>query len=329
MLLWLLIMGRHLLYSLGFKRQQKVGVPVVVVGNMIAGGAGKTPTVLALLKLLERRGWRVGVISRGHGRKGANVRAVDSLSPPQAVGDEPLLIHRRSGVPVVVARNRVQAAQHLLKLHPEVNLIVSDDGMQHRALHRDIQILVFDERGVGNGWLLPAGPLREPLPAHCPARTLVVYNAATPSTPLPGHVATRGLIGLVEWLPWRAGETASAEALAALKQRSATNIVWAAAGIAQPSRFFALLAQAGILVSPLPLPDHYDFAEGAPWPPGALVVVTEKDAVKLNDTLIGHSEVWVAPLDFHLGAAFETAFSGLLSALPNQPLPPSHGSSTA
>jgi tetraacyldisaccharide 4'-kinase len=223
----------------------------------------------------------------------------------------------------------VQAAQHLLKLHPEVNLIVSDDGMQHKALHRDIQILVFDERGVGNGWLLPAGPLREPLPSHCPTRTLVVYNAAKPTTPLPGHVATRGLSGLVAWSPWRAGEVASAGALAALKQRSATNTVWAAAGIAQPNRFFALLAQAGIHVSPLPLPDHYDFAEGAPWPPGALVVVTEKDAVKLNDALIGHSEVWVAPLDFHLGAEFEAAFSGLLHTLPNQPTPPSHGSSTA
>ena len=180
-LAWLfgaLAASRRGLYRAGMLRRVEVGVPVVVVGNLIAGGAGKTPTVLAVVRLLQRHGRRPGIVSRGHGRTDAGVLEVSPDTLAQDCGDEPLLLRLRAGVPVCVARDRVAAAQALRRRHPEVDVIVSDDGLQHLRLARDLQIIVFDERGAGNGWLLPAGPLREPLPATPPPRSLVLYNAA-------------------------------------------------------------------------------------------------------------------------------------------------------
>jgi len=139
-------------------------VPVLVVGNVVVGGAGKTPTVMAVVAALARRGHRPGIVSRGHGRAGSAPRVVAQADHPHDVGDEPLLLARRSGVPVAVGRDRVAAARTLMQAHPEVDVIVADDGLQHRALPRRAELLVFDERGAGNGLLLPAGPLREPLP---------------------------------------------------------------------------------------------------------------------------------------------------------------------
>ncbi|MCY7316827.1 MAG: tetraacyldisaccharide 4'-kinase, partial [Rubrivivax sp.] len=144
-------------------------VPVLVVGNHVVGGAGKTPTVIALVQALQLAGRRPGVISRGHGRSTDAVRAVMPGDDAAAVGDEPLLIQRRCGVPVFVARRRIDAARALCAAHPEVDLIIADDGLQHRGLPRQAELRVFDERGVGNGHLLPAGPLREPLPRQLPA----------------------------------------------------------------------------------------------------------------------------------------------------------------
>ncbi|HEY0858325.1 MAG TPA: tetraacyldisaccharide 4'-kinase, partial [Albitalea sp.] len=167
---------RRSLYRVGVLRARRVGVPVVVVGNLIAGGAGKTPTVQAVVAALRSQGWCPGVISRGYGRSDEGpVVHVGGNTPSEQAGDEPLLLHIRAGVPVVVARDRVAAAQALLSVHPEVDVIVSDDGLQHLRLARDVQLIVFDERGAGNGWLLPAGPLREPLPRRVPPRTLVLY----------------------------------------------------------------------------------------------------------------------------------------------------------
>ncbi|MES2890330.1 MAG: tetraacyldisaccharide 4'-kinase [Pseudomonadota bacterium] len=313
-------------FRFGLLKSDRLPVPVIVVGNLIAGGAGKTPAVLALTDWLQRQGWRVGIVSRGHGRQEPGCAEVSANSRAIDVGDEPLLLHRRARVPVVVGRARAAAARRLLRAHPDVNLVLSDDGLQHRALHRDVQVLVFDERGAGNGWLLPAGPLREPMPRACPPNSLVLYNAAQASTPLPGHVGRRRLQGVVSWLDWQAGSPASSTALASLAQRSRRVSVWAAAGIAQPERFFDLLRQAGLHITPQPLADHHDFASGPPWPANVPeVVITEKDAVKLKVADLGTTQVWVAPLDFSPDASFFAALATLMQSLSLHPTPPCHG----
>ena len=311
---------RRALYRWGWLSPQALPVPVIVVGNLIAGGAGKTPVVIALAAMLRARGYTPGIVSRGYGGQTDGVRALTPGSTAAECGDEPLLLHRRTGAPVVVGRDRVAAARHLLAQHPTVDVLISDDGLQHLRLARDAQVLVFDERGIGNGWLLPAGPLREPLPRAVPTRSLVVYNAARPSTRWPGTLATRGLAGLVSLTDWRQGRSASMRALESLRGQP----VVAAAGLAHPERFFDMLRGLGLSITPLPLPDHHDYAT-LPWPVGTgHVIVTEKDAVKLGPERIGSTQVWVAPLDFALDAAFETA---LLALLPCAGTP--HGNATS
>lgn len=203
-----------------------------------------------------------------------------------------------------------QPRRALLAAHSDVDIIVSDDGLQHRRLGRDAQLIVFDERGAGNGWLLPAGPLREPLAREVPARSVVLYNASCATTAWPGEVARRGIGGALLLAAWRAGEPTTEANLAILRGRP----VLAAAGIARPQRFFAMLRARGLTIDELALPDHFDF-ERLPWPAQAPdVIVTEKDAVKLTaDTPLGSTRVWVATLDFRLAPASERA---LLSLLP-------------
>jgi len=284
-------------------------VPVVVVGNLIAGGAGKTPAVLALLRLLQRQGYQPGVVSRGFGRSASGEQAVLADTPAAQAGDEALLLRLRAGVPVWVGRDRVAAARGLLKAHPQVDILVSDDGLQHRPLPRDVAVVVFDERGIGNGWLLPAGPLREAWHPVPPPRSVVLYNAPRPSTAWPGHLAQRGLAGAVSLAGWWAGEAASTDALHALRGRP----LLAAAGLAQPGRFFAMLREAGLSFTELPLPDHFAFT-ALPWPTDTPdVLLTEKDAVKLPPGSTGATRAWVLPLDFATPPAFDAA---LLAWLP-------------
>ncbi|HET9823268.1 MAG TPA: tetraacyldisaccharide 4'-kinase [Burkholderiaceae bacterium] len=297
-------------------RPRHPGLPVVVIGNLVVGGAGKTPTVIAVVRSLRALGWSPGVVSRGHGRREPRrVREVRADSAPDDVGDEPLLIHLRTRAPVVVGRDRVAAAAALRQAHPDVDLIVSDDGLQHHRLARDAEVIVFDERGVGNGALLPAGPLRERLPTHAQADALVLYNALAPSTPLRGWLAHRRLGGVVALDAWWRGEPADPAALAALGRRP----VVAVAGIAHPGRFFEMLRAEGLVVVEHPLPDHHAFRT-LPWRPDTPdVIVTEKDAVKLAPQRIGgETRVWVAPLDFQPDAGL---FAALRRALP---APPSH-----
>ncbi len=175
-LFWIAIKLRALMYRWGCLRQQKLAVPVIVVGNIFIGGTGKTPFILWLLDQLKQLGFQPGVISRGYGVKKNMPEQVDIYSHPLQVGDEPLLIAQRSACPVVVGRNRVDAGRVLLFNSPQVDVIISDDGLQHLALARDIEIILFDSRGIGNGWLLPAGPLREPVTRECDF-TLVNLNS--------------------------------------------------------------------------------------------------------------------------------------------------------
>jgi len=299
---------RRWLYRRGWLQRVELPVPVVVVGNLIAGGAGKTPTVMAIVRLLRRQGYVPGIVSRGHGRRSDACLNVRADMPASACGDEPLLLHLRTGAPVVVARDRVAAARMLLQRHPGVNVIVSDDGLQHLRLAPAVQVLVFDERGVGNGWLLPAGPLREPIPVAVPKRCVVLYNAAAPTTPLRGELAHGSLAGVVALAAWWQGQTASRAALEALRGRRLV----AAAGVARPQRFFAMLRDSGLGFEPLTLPDHHDYS-ALPWAAGTPdVVLTEKDAVKIDPLRTGATRVWVAALDFTTSAAFDAALLALL-----------------
>lgn len=283
-------------------------VPVIVVGNRIVGGAGKTPTTLALLEALRAAGWRPGVVSRGHGRQRHDVSPVRADSASADAGDEPLLMARRSGVPVWVGRDRTAAAQALLAAHPTVNLIVCDDGLQHLALGRDLEIIVFDERGTGNGHLLPAGPLREPIDAPSTARhQWVLYNAAAPSTPLPGALARRTLAPPCPLAIWHADGPPPNASDRTGWQTWQDRPVWALAGIGSPQRFFSDLRKAGVRLpaeQALPMPDHADY-QHLPWPDGPLdLLVTEKDAVKFDPARLARerpaTRVWVVPLRYKL-----------------------------
>lgn len=277
----------------------RLPVPVVVVGNLIVGGAGKTPTVIAIVELLKAHGRRPGVISRGHGRQRMELQPVRDDSSAGNVGDEPLLIHRRTGVPCWVGRDRPAAGRALLAAHPEVDVLVSDDGLQHHRLHRDVEVIVFDERGIGNGLVLPAGPLREDLPASLPAIGLLLYNAAQPSTRLPGELLQRRLGDAVPLRAWLARAQDGSVPLSALRGRR----LLAVAGIAAPERFFGALEAAGLTVTRMPLPDHDEFST-LPWTPhDPEVIVTEKDAVKLSAASAGNSQVWVVGLDFDIPPA--------------------------
>lgn len=300
------------LYDSGLRRRETAPRPLVVVGNLVAGGAGKTPAVIAVVQLLLSWGLTPGVISRGYGRRDGPVQIVNADSHAGDVGDEPLLIRRRTGVPVAVGARRAEAARALVAAVPAIDVLVADDGLQHHALARDVQVIVFDARGAGNGLLLPAGPLRETMPASMPKSSLVLYTDGTPSTPLPGFSAARRLTGAVALVAWWRGEPADETTLQALRGRP----LLACAGTARPERFFAMLRDAGLSPRTIALPDHASF-EALPWPIGSDdVIVTEKDAVKLRPERVGLTRVWVAPLDLEPEAAFGPALQRLLPTPP-------------
>lgn len=294
----------HFAYARGWLERPRLGVPVVVVGNLVVGGAGKTPVVIETVRWLYDHGYTPGIVSRGYGRRNDRVVEVRPDSPPDQVGDEPLLLRLRTGAPVVVGRDRPAAVLELLRLDPRVDIVVSDDGAQHLALERDVTIYVFDERGVGNGRLLPAGPLREPMGKRPPLRSVVLYNAVAPTTHWPGATSRRTLAGLVElgeW--WRGGKPSHAPFEELRKQES----VVAAAGIAQPEPFFQMLEAEGLTLDRCPLPDHHDY-RSMPWSGGDLhAIVTEKDAVKLKPERVIPTKVWVAALDFQPDGRFAEA----------------------
>jgi tetraacyldisaccharide 4'-kinase len=271
LLLRALVSVRRLAFQRGWLRTHTLPVPVIVVGNVIAGGAGKTPMTLWLVEQARRRGWRPGIISRGHGRSGDGVVHVAADSDPATVGDEPLLVHRRTGAPVCVSRNRHAAGQALIARHPTVDLLISDDGLQHLALARDLEICVFDGRGIGNGWLLPAGPLREPWPR---AVDLCVQSGAETNQGTAVPRAYRLERRLADIAHPADGSSVT------LSDLAATPLV-AVAGIAQPERFFDDLRGRGLtLADTQAWPDHHAF-DGWQAPAGTVVVCTEKDAVKL------------------------------------------------
>jgi tetraacyldisaccharide 4'-kinase len=294
-----LVAIRRALYRLGILQTARVGAPVIVVGNVIAGGSGKTPVVMAIVRHLRARGWKVGVVSRGYGRATDDCRAVQDDSDPREVGDEPALIRRSTAVPVFVARRRAEAARALLALHPDTQLIVSDDGLQHLALARDIEICVFDDRGTGNGWLLPAGPLREHWPRPC---DLVIHTGTRPA--FAGFTARRALADHALRLD------GTPVPLASLAGRA----LIAVAAIAKPEAFFQMLRERGLVPQRgIALPDHHDFSDWEPPPGnGYTLICTEKDAVKLWRRA---PDALALPLVFEPEPAFFSALDAKLSSL--------------
>lgn len=292
-------------FAAGLARRERLPVPVVVVGNVVAGGAGKTPVVLALLEHLRRRGIAAGVVSRGYGRTSDGCTEVRADDDAARVGDEPLLVRRKSGVPVFVARRRADAGRALLRAWPGTQVIVSDDGLQHHALARDLEICVFDGRGTGNGWLLPAGPLREPWPR---AADLVLAHGAPPG--IAAHAMRRA------FAPEAVRADGTRLALAQLRGQP----LHALAGIANPEAFFGMLRDAGLaLAATYALPDHHDFAAGPVLPDAASLVCTEKDAIKLWRL---RPDAWAVPLQVEMPDAFWACFDRLLDARLSSP----HGS---
>jgi tetraacyldisaccharide 4'-kinase len=283
-----LVALRRALYARGALPATRLPVPVLVVGNIFVGGTGKTPLAIWLVEMLRGAGYVPCVVSRGHGAASDTPRLVTPESSAQDAGDEPVLIAARTGCPLAVGRDRVAAAKLLLASHPQVNVIVSDDGLQHYRLARDIEIMLFDERGAGNGWMLPAGPLREPLSRKA---DFVIVNG--------GHVSSTDKISMQL-------EGAAAEQLSDRAQRidlsslaTQGKRLAAAAGIGNPERFFAMLRNAGLVFDAVPLPDHYDFAAN-PFAGLAadLILITEKDAVKCRhiDGIKNDPRLWVVPV---------------------------------
>lgn len=267
------------MYRLGVLKSWQVGIPVVVVGNLYAGGTGKTPLTIELVRALAARGWRPGVISRGYLRHTNDVRPVDTRARARDVGDEPLLIAQATGAPVVVGADRVAAARVLRSLQPKCDLIVCDDGLQHLRLARDVEIALLHFRGLGNGWLLPAGPLRDP-PARLKTVDAAVLNGEVPPVRVYSPVFKMRTELADVYSLGDARRRAPLAALVAEQQRKGTRIV-AAAGIAAPEQFFSMLRAAGLEFEAIALPDHFDFAAN-PFAGRAfdIALMTEKDAVK-------------------------------------------------
>jgi tetraacyldisaccharide 4'-kinase len=274
--------SRRYLYAKHLRKSTRVSSPVVVVGNLSAGGTGKTPLVCWLVAHLAELGYKPGVVTRGYGGSSGNVRLVNPSDDPNVVGDESILLARRTGVPVAVGRNRTAASQLLVNAGCDV--VVSDDGLQHYALARDCEIVVIDgDRRFGNGWLLPAGPLRE-TPARMADADAIVVNGgrALLDGALSMRLEAKSALHLL-------GD--EAKPLDEFAGRS----VHAVAGIGNPERFFNMLRSHGIEVLGHPLPDHARlqitdifFNDERP------VLMTEKDAVKCG--AIAGAQHWYVPV---------------------------------
>lgn len=299
---WVISGLRRWAYVAGLLRVAKLPVPVIVVGNITVGGTGKTPFVIWLAQQLKRRGLRPGIVTRGHGGNSRIARAVAADSDPKEVGDEALLLARHSGVPVAAGRDRLGAANLLLQAH-SLDVLLSDDGLQHYRLPRCHEIVLLDGgRGLGNGWLLPAGPLRETDSRLNEVSQVIIKQ-------VPGGVfswpeALRMRLKAETAVPLTGGERRPLSAFHGEK-------VHAVAGIGNPQQFFATLAAAGLNVDGHPLADHA-------WPaPSDLtfddsrpVFMTEKDAVKCRHMELPHHWYVEAAVEFDAADA-----AGILTAV--------------
>ncbi len=296
----LVVASRRGRFVRGRDQQQRLPVAVVVVGNLTIGGSGKTPVVVALVEALRGRGFTPGVLSRGYGgsavRKRTEVAAVDGsrIDATDLYGDEPVLIRVKTGAPVFVGRQRLDVARALIAAHPEVDVLIADDGLQHYALPRNFEIAVFDARGAGNGRLLPAGPLREPLERLRDVDAVVLNGATTEMPALPPDVALARPPFRMTLEPgdaYRVNRPSETRALQSFRGSRLT----AAAGIGHPQRFFQMLRDLGLSFHRMPLRDHFRYSTN-PFTDrhSQAILMTEKDAVKCRK--FDEDRMWAVPV---------------------------------
>ncbi len=297
---------RRAAYRRGVFRRVRLPVPVIVVGNITAGGTGKTPLVCTLVQALRQRGRRPGVVSRGYGRRGGDVRAVDASDDARDVGDEPLIL-AATGAPVWVGRDRVDAARSLVAAHPEVDVIIADDGLQHYALERDVEIAVVDgARELGNRLMLPSGPLREPPSRLASVDAVVRLQAAGDGAGPAGRTALRGTPAT------RAAAPPAVRAFTMAHEAQAwTNLAnprrvldpgtlrdsrtIALAAIAHPQRFFDLLRALGFSGLTHAFADHHAYTrDELCFRDAPAILMTEKDAVKCR--AFADERMWMLPI---------------------------------
>jgi tetraacyldisaccharide 4'-kinase len=289
---------RRALYQARVLKTKRLPVKVIVVGNITVGGSGKTPLTAALARSLAERGWRPGIVSRGHGReiRDETPLIVKPDTDAAVAGDEPLLL-ARAGLIVAVARDRVAAGRALIAAHPDCNVIVADDGLQHYRLHRDVEIAVVDAaRGLGNGWWLPAGPLREARSRLDEVDAIVAL--VTAGAPAPWVVPNAYVMTLAGDVFHRVDGSALTQPASAFTAAG----VHAIAGIGNPERFFAYLGSLGIRAAAHPFPDHHRFVPSDLALPGArAILMTEKDAVKCS--VFADPRCWYLPVRAHVDPA--------------------------
>lgn len=266
-------------------------LPVIVIGNISAGGTGKTPLTLALAKQLAERGWRPLIVSRGYRGKSRRPQQVSADSTAQQVGDEPLLMARRDICPVWIGKDRAAAAHAAMLANPQCNIVLCDDGLQHYRLQRDVEIAVIDgARGFGNGLLLPAGPLREPVERLLSVDAVVVNGGDALSGQYAMHLSGELFYNLLD-----PGQSAAADRFNTTKNH-------AVAGIGNPQRFFRHLEKLGIPFTPHAFPDHHPFsADDLAFADCDAILLTEKDAVKC--TAFADARYWVLRVDAQINPA--------------------------
>lgn len=310
----LLLTLRRTAYRLNIFTTNSFPVPTIVVGNVVVGGTGKTPVVIALVNHFQGQGFFVGVASRGYGRESDETLEVEAGMAIALTGDEPALIKSKTGAPVVVAKRRSEAVKQLLLSYAHVDIVICDDGLQHYALNRDIEIAVFDDRGIGNGWLLPAGLLREPW-RHRQEREIdfVLHTGQTPR--FAGYRCKR------ELGTYATAANGKQIALSSLRNKR----VIALAAVGNPEAFFNMLRDSGVtLTETISLPDHYAFPTGLEGINANVshvdaVLCTEKDAIKLfaNSAPIAEN-IFSIPLVTAPDAEFYVALDALLAPLTNK-----------
>jgi tetraacyldisaccharide 4'-kinase len=300
-----LVFLRRAGYTLRLLKSTRAGIPVIAIGNLTVGGSGKTPLAIHVAELLKGKGWSPAIVSRGYGGTVKVPRGVTLASDPAEVGDEPVLMARRSGCPVWVGPERAAVIAALRRAHPDCDVVVLDDGLQHYALRRDIEIAVVDARAFGNGFMLPAGPLREP---RTRLRTVDAVVA---------HGTDR-----VEGYAMRLEGDEVHRATDARERRPAKSFagrrVHAVAGIGDPQRFFLHLAQLGVRVVPHPFPDHHPFrAADLEFGDQDPVLMTEKDAVKCKR--FAKPTHWILPVRAAPDPAFDAWLQRRLGELGHRP----------
>lgn len=302
LLFWCISSLRRASFKLGFKRIKRSRLPVIIVGNISVGGNGKTPVTLALVEYLQSQGHTPAVLSRGYG--GSQTTFPHLLTPhckPSVVGDEPALMAKRLNCPIVIDPKRARGSEYI-EQHTKVSVIICDDGLQHYALARSIELCVLDKRGIGNGYLLPMGPLREG------AWRLNSVDACILNANEEENALVNKLSSVRSPLFTMALKATSWVNVASNERRSLQDFslegknVAALAGIGDPKRFFSTLHNIGILPSKeISLPDHHHF-QASDIPSGYTVLMTEKDAIKCAN--IAHSDCWYLQVNAVLPETF-------------------------